>query len=411
MTNLATLNPLSPAVYRAGRPEDNGLPLDLYERLRTLQPCYRQELDDPNFVESTWIVSRYEDVLTVDSDAERFTSELGSSIRAFDPSVRGNGGKISLLTLDGPEHLRLRRIVSRGFTPNSIAALEAQLRRVTSEILDKALREETFDFVEAVARHLPMRAISDLMGVPESDRQQLVEWSDVITAPSDSEISGGLEGVLAAAHGMWNYAVSLAAAKRNEPAEDLMTKISGAPGLEVLDEEELMGMFLLLVVAGNETTRNVISHGLHALIRNPDQWELLREDTERVIKPAVEELMRYSVPVIGFSRRAAVDVEMHGETIKSGDVVSFLYGSANFDPEVFADPREFRIERDPNPHLTFGKGPHVCLGASLARLETRVMFEELAARVRQFELAGSPVYAHEAILRGCHELPVTVKLA
>lgn len=408
MLEVASLNPLDPALYAAGVPGDNGLPWDLYDYLRVNRPCYRQVLGEPGLVDWTWVVTRHADVVAVDSDPVRFTSELGSSVRAFDPSVRGNGGKVSLLTLDGREHQRLRRILSRGFTPNAISALEAQLRVMAGSILDEALGEDTFDFVESVARQLPMRAICDLLGVPQEDRAQLVHWADVIAAPTDAQVSGGMEGMLAAAQGIWDYAVSIAALKRDEPAEDLITKVAAAHDAEVLTEEEVMGMMLLLVVAGNETTRNTISHGLHALIRHRDQWELLRDDTDRVIGSAVEEIMRYSCPVIGFSRRATVPVQLHGETIAPGDVVSFCYASANFDPEVFDQPRVLNVQRHPNPHLTFGKGPHVCMGAALARLETRVMFEELVKRVRHVELAGPVVYARDAILRGCQQLPVRV---
>lgn len=214
--------------------------------------------------------------------------------------------------------------------------------------------------------------------------------------------------MLQAAQNIWDYAVTIAAIKREQPQEDLITKVAAAQDADVLTEEELMGMTLLLIVAGNETTRNNISHGLHALIRHREQWELLRDDTDRVIGTAVEEILRYSSPVIGFSRRATEPVDIHGVTIEPGDVISFNYASANFDPDVFDDPRSFLIERHPNPHLTFGKGPHVCLGAALARLETQVMFEELVKRVHHVELAGPVVYARDAILRGCHQLPVTV---
>lgn len=410
MIDLASLDVMDPALYAAGRPEHNGLPLDLYDYLRAERPCYRQQLTDPGFIDWTWVVTRYPDVVAVTMDDRRFTATRGTSPRSFDPNVVEQGGKASLLTMDGEEHHRQRRIVARGFTPAVLVKLEESLRVVTGQILDRALPMGTFDFVEEVARPLPMRAICDLLGVPDVDRPQIVKWADMITAPTDPELSGGLEGMMAAAQGIWDYTVELAAMKRGEPAEDLVSKVVAAHGLEVLNDDELMSMVLLLVVAGNETTRNNISHGMHALIRNPEQWRLLRERTDEVIDTAVEEILRYSCAAVGFSRYATTEVQIHGNTVRPGELVTFVLAAANFDPEVFDRPRQLDLTRDPNPHVTFGRGPHFCLGNYLARLETKIMFEELARRVETVELAGDVVYARDALLRGCHRLPVTVHL-
>lgn len=408
MSDVATLNMLDPALYEAGRPEDNGLPLDLYDYLREERPCFRQELPEPEFVDRTWVVTRYDDVSAVCTDDERFTSELGMTIRAFDPSVRGHGGKPSLLTRDGSDHTRLRRIINRGFTPRALGRLEHYLRRVATEVLDKALPLGTFDFVEEVARQLPMKAICDLLGVPEESRPKVIAWADTIVSPSDAERSGGLEGMLEAANGIFAYALELADARRAQPTEDVAMTLVAARDSGEMDDDELMGMVMTLAVAGNETTRNAISHGMHALVRHPDQWELLRARTDQVIGTAVEEILRVSVPAMNFSRRASVEFEFHGEMIQPGDVVTFSNASANFDPHVFVDPRRFDLRRQPNQHMSFGRGHHFCLGANLARLEIRIMFEELIKRISRVELAGPAQYAHDAILHGCHGLPITV---
>lgn len=406
--DLSALDVMDPGLYGAGRPEDNGLPLDLYDYLRAERPCYRQRLTDPGFIDWTWVLTRYPDVVAVLMDDRRFTATRGTSPRSFDPNVVEQGGKASLLTLDGAEHQRQRRIVARGFTPVVLLKVEESLRIVTGQILDRALPMGTFNFVEDVARLLPMRAICDLLGVPDADRPRIVKWADMITSPTDPELSGGLEGMLAASQAIWDYTLELAASKRRQPAEDLVSKVVAAHGLEMLTDDELMSMVLLLVVAGNETTRNNISHGMHALIRHPDQWHLLREDTEAVIDTAVEEILRYSCAAVGFSRYATAEVEFHGRTIRPGELVTFMLASANFDPDVFDNPRTLDLTRDPNPHVTFGRGPHFCLGNYLARLETKVLFQELAARVKSVELAGDVVYARDALLRGCHHLPITV---
>lgn len=408
MTDIATMNVLDPGLYESGTPETGGLPLDLYDYLRDERPCFRQVLPDPEFVDWTWVVTRYDDVVAVSTEDARFGSEQGMTMRAFDPSVRGHGGKPSLLTLDGHDHTRLRRIINRGFTPRALNRLDHYLRRVAIEVVEKALPLGTFDFVEEVARQLPMRAICDLLGVPQEVRPQLVAWADTIVAPSDSSRSGGLEGMMKAAQSIFEYALELADAKRVNPGDDVATTLVEALDAGEMSEDEHMGMVMTLGVAGNETTRNAISHGMHMLIRNPDQWDLLRSDLSGVVDTAVDEILRYSVPAMNFSRRAAVAVELHGEKIQPGDVVTFSNAAANFDPRIFHDPRRFDVLRRPNPHLSFGRGRHFCLGANLAKLEIKIIFEELVKRVQRVELAGDVQFAHDSILHGCHRLPVTV---
>lgn len=411
MRSSVLSNPLAPDLYGSGDPRTGGLPLDLYDVLRDNMPCYRQELDEEGFIDWTWVVSRYDDVVMVDTDAVRFRSTEGTSVRAFEPTLPKHGGKPSMLTLDGDEHYRNRLIVSRGFTPRSIKALEASLRTIAVEVVDNALQDETFDFVERVARQLPMRAICDLLGVPDADRQALVHWSDTIASPTDPVLTPSLEDMLFAVNAVCDYALTLADRRRSDPADDLMTKVVAARESDTLDDDELMGMMLLLAVAGNETTRNAISHGLNAFIQHPDQWQDLRERTDDVVDTAVEEILRIACPVVGFTRRVAVDVEIHGQHIEAGDPVTFLYASANHDPRKFDDPRRFDIRRAPNPQVSFGKGPHFCLGASLARLEIKLIFTELARRVGSVEPAGLIEYHRDAILRGVRRLPVKIRLA
>jgi cholest-4-en-3-one 26-monooxygenase len=397
---------LNPDVYGHGDPARNGLPLDQYAALRERAPCYRQAIADDDLVDWTWVLTRHEDVLQVDRDHKRFVSGRGVTLRNFEPTLVEHGGKPAMITMDGADHVRNRRIVGRGFTPPVVRAFDGRFREICTQVLDKALAEERVDFVEAVACELPLQAICDLMGVPDEDRADVLRWSNAFSVPTDPDYAPSAEEVFAAVDSIWSYGVTLAERRRTEPGEDLMSKVAAAYEHEHLDVDELMGMTLLLAGAGNETTRNALSHGLHALLRNPDQMALLREDRDAVIDSAVEEVLRYASPVINFRRTAAEPVELHGQAIEEGDRVTIMFAAANFDPEVFPDPERFDLTRTPNPHLAFGTGPHVCLGAAVARLEIKVLFEELLDRTTDIRPLGPISYVRDSFLRGVKHLPV-----
>jgi cholest-4-en-3-one 26-monooxygenase len=224
--------------------------------------------------------------------------------------------------------------------------------------------------------------------------------------PTDPDYAPSHEEVFAAMGNLWAYGVTLAEKRCRAPGEDLMSKVAAAFESEQLSEDELMGMTLLLVGAGNETIRNALSHGLHTLLRNPDQMALLREHGDRVLDTAVEEILRYSSPVINFRRTAAERVVLHGQTIEPGDRVAIMYTSANFDPEIFPDPERFDLTRSPNPHVAFGSGRHVCLGAAVARLEIKVALQELLARTTDIKQLGPIEYVRDSFLHGVKRLPV-----
>lgn len=408
--DLDHVDVLDPDLYGDGDPATNGLPIALYDALRTRRPLHRQELHDPALIDWTWVVSRYADVDHVATHAGVFVSSPGVTLRQIEATRPESGGKAAMITMDGREHVTNRRVVGGGFSPAVIRTFEEQYRAMAAGILDRALPLGTFDFVEHVATPIPMAAIFDLLGAPAADRDRLLRWSDTFSNATDPELSEGPEAVFEAMTGTWAYALELAEAKRRDPGDDLMSKVVAAVDDDRLGEDELMGMVLLLIGAGNETTRNAMSHGLHALIRHPDQWVRLVDGGDAAIDAAVEEILRWASPLVSLRRTAATDTELCGQPIAAGDPVTFLLASANMDPERFADPLRFDIGRTPNPHLAFGKGVHVCLGASLARIELRIVFSELVRRVRSFELAGDPRYVRDSFLRGVKSLPVSVSL-
>ena len=399
---------LDPDVYEAGDPADNGLPHAQYTWLREHAPVFRQDIHDPNLLPWTWLLTRYEDVVAISRDHHRFVSGRGVTLREFEPTLTEHGGKAAMITMDGAAHVRNRRIVARGFSPSVVRSFEQHYRELARRILDDALAQNTFDFVTDIATELPLRAICELMGVPDEEQAQVLEWSNTFSNATDPEYAPTPEAVMGAVLGIWNYGLELAERRRRDPGEDVMSKVVAAVASDRLSEDELMGMTLLLAGAGNETTRNVLSHGLNALMRHPDQMQLLRRHTAEVMPTAVEEILRWATPVISFRRTAVEDVELHGTTIAAGDRVTVLYASANFDPAQFPDPLRFDLTREARHHVAFGIGPHVCMGAAVARQEISILLEELLARTADIQPAGDVVYARDSFLRGVKHLPVAV---
>ena len=349
-----------------------------------------------------WGVARYADVVRVSRDPETFCSRHGS--RPDSPPLA------SMINLDDPAHLRRRSLVNRGFTPRRVAAHEPWLRALCGELLDRALARDRFDFVREVAAPLPMRVIGELLGVAPEDHERLLGWSDAMLEATSA--SAPAEAALAAARAFGEYVEyhrRVVADRRARGAgEDLMSVLVRAEiDGERLDDEALLQESLLILVGGDETTRHVISGGMHQLLLHPEQLHGLMADPARIPR-AVEEMLRWSTPIQNMARTATRDVELGGQRIRSGDRLLLLYPSANRDETIFERPFEFDVAREPNDHLAFGHGSHFCLGASLARLELRVLFEELAARRPHLTLAAEAPLRWRAsnFITGLESLPV-----
>ncbi len=384
-----------------------GIPHEWFTWLRSHDPVhFHAEPNGPGF----WVISTYDDVMTCNRDAGTFSSAadrggvVGLEDRAEAPSDAGN----LMLFMDPPDHTRYRRLVNRGFTPRMIGRMESHIRDLTTGILDEVLPRGESDFVVDIAAELPLEVIAELIGVPREDRHKIFEWSNRMIGADDPEYSVSEEKVFEAQVEMFMYAQGLADKHREQPDDDIITALLSAE----VDGESLSDMdfnlfFLLLSVAGNETTRNAISHGMNAFLENPDQYDLLASDPDRYVKGAVEEVLRWATPVMYFRRNATRDFELRGHTIRDGDKISLWYISANRDEEHFEDPFRFDITRDPNLHIAFGGGgPHFCLGAQLARMEIQVLFEELVTRAPHIEALGPPDRLRSNFIGGIKHLRV-----
>jgi cytochrome P450 len=370
-----------------------------------------------------WCVTRHADVVAISRDTKTFTSEQGANLEDLDAEQQVK--RRSMLETDPPRHTRLRGLVGPPFTPRAIKAYELALRGLTEAVLDRALPLGELDFVEEIAKQLPIRVLCQLLGAPDEDTSRLIDWGDRMIGNTDPELADVLHDSpdseryrmlpfrSPAAFELFEYGHGLAAERRRRPQDDLVSKLANAEiDGQSLAEQEFDTMFLLLVVAGNETTRQAIAHGMLALIENRDQWRRLAEDPEFVWTTAADEILRWSSPVLHFRRTATVDVELAGRTINAGDKIVIWYVSANFDEQVFEDPLGFDVSRRPNPHITFGGGgPHFCLGAHLAKLEVQIMFEALVKRVADMELTGPPERMRTNFTNALKRMPVRVKAA
>jgi cholest-4-en-3-one 26-monooxygenase len=311
-----------------------------------------------------------------------------------------------MLNMDPPQHGKFRRLVSKGFTPRMTARLEPFAREAAIRSIENAAKQGECDFVRNVSSELPLIVIADLMGIPQEERHKVFSWSNRLIGFDDPEFANSMEDGMIAAQELWMYANELAATRKRDPGEDLVSLLvkSEVEG-ETLTEMEFDGFFLLLAVAGNETTRNAISGGLLALLEHPEQRQRLIAQPE-LLTSAIEEMVRWVTPVIHFRRTATRDIEMRGQKIREGDKVVVYYPSANRDEEKFDQPDVFDIARSPNDHLSYGIGEHFCLGSSLARLELRVFFEELMARYPKLELAGPVRRLRSNFINGFKEIPV-----
>ena len=373
-----------------------GNPYPTYKTLRATSPVHW------NDVTKFWALLKYEDVRFVSRNPGLFSSTRGITIP--DPAQPQATQEGNLIFTDPPRHRQLRRLVSFAFTPNRVAALEPKVREIVHGILDEVEAGSTHEFAEAIAAPLPTRMIAELLGAPAEDWEQFRAWSDAAVGSADPDIE--LDPIVSLAQ-LHQYFSKLIAERRSEPRDDLLSVLVGAEVEgERLTDEDLLNLSFLLLVAGNETTRNLIALGTLALIGHPDQCRKLVDDPGG-IPDAVEEMLRWTSPVTHMARTATRDVEIRGQRIREGDTVVMLYGSANRDEEVFGDDaEEFRVARRPNPHLAFGLGEHVCLGAQLARLEACVLFEELLRRFPKLELVGEVARMRATMVPGVKRMPV-----
>jgi cholest-4-en-3-one 26-monooxygenase len=402
--------------YGSGNPRTFGLPLDQYDYLREHAPCYRQEFDNPMLLERVWVLSRYADVEAVDRDPETWGCDLAPvniwKIAPIAPKklVEEVGfGKPAMLMMDGDDHRRNRGVVSRAFTPPVVRKLEGRFREYARQTIDNALAQDgPFNFVQVVAHQMPLQALGDVIGVPESDRAQFFGWVDQFASPFDERVTPSFEQVAQSILALLGYALELRELRTREPGDDVMSKIVQASAGDQLTEDEVMGNVALLASGAAESTRSALSHAMHQLMLEPEKMAWLREYRDDVPFTAVQEILRTSSPFIHFVRTARRDVELHGQLIKAGERVAILIASANFDPAVFENPRDFDLLRDPNPHYTFGKGPHACLGKHVAALEIKLLIEELLQRTKEIRPAGEISYVRDTFSRSVYELPVTM---
>lgn len=398
---------------------EQGPPWGIFDQLRREDPVHWTPELAPNH--GFWSVTRHSDLVLVERDEETFSSQIGAvNLEELDSEQL----KIrqSMLESDGTRHFALRRLLQRDFSARNLAGFEGFLRDLTRTTLDRALARKNFDFVEDVSAEFPIRVLVRLLGVPDEDAEQLIAWgnrmignsdpeyADILADSKDSEAYRDLPFRSPAALEVFEYGRALARDRKGKDGTDLVSKlINSVPQDGVpLSPREFDNYFLLLVVAGNETTRHAISHSIKALIEHKDQMRLLQR-SPTLISGAVEEFLRWASPVYHFRRTATRDVEMHGKQISAGDKVVMWFASANRDDTVFADPYSFDVQRDGIDHVTFGKGgSHFCLGNALARMEIRVMFEELLPRIHDVDLTEDPRYVRSNFIHGLKSLPVMV---
>ena len=393
----------------------SGLPHETFALLRREAPVWWYEW---RLGRGFWCVTKHEDVVAVSRDTKTFSSAQGANLEDLEEDARV--ARQSMLETDPPRHARLRGLVGPPFTPRAVRAYEQLLRELTRTIVERALALGEFDFVEEIAKELPIRVLARLLGVPESETARLIDWGDRMIANTDPDFADVLHDSpeseryrlvpfrSPAALELFEYAHALAAERRADPRDDLVSKLVHAEiDGERLSEREFDTMFLLLVIAGNETTRQAIAHGMLALMEHPAEWARMRGDRALAWEHGADEILRWSSPVLHFRRTATTDVELRGRTIRAGDKVVVWYVSANFDEAVFDDPMRFDVGRTPNRHLAFGGGgPHYCLGAYLAKLEVQVLFDELLPRLAAMELAGPVERVRSNFANALKRMPV-----
>lgn len=404
---MSDLGVFDPDLYANGDPWHSGLPLDLFAELRDERPCYWQPLEaEPLFVEGVWVVSRYADVVAVICDTARFSNQGGISVRRFDPTRAECGGKPTMMSMDGIRHRNNRTVTSRLFSRRVVNTFAEKFRSIAAMLVERAIDREAVDFIGDIACYMPLHAVSELLGIPAEDREQVLAWTNLITVPLDAHFTPSQAEFERALDGLWRYGLKLSGLRGTEPDESIMSAIARGHASGVLSDDEVSGYMLALAAAGNETTRNAIAIGLHALLLRPEQMALLRAQNG-MPESAVEEILRWASPAIHTVRLAQEDVTLHGETIHAGDRVALLLSSANFDPRQFERPQGFDVRRAANDHVAFGTSAHTCLGLHVARLELRILFEELLRRAPAIELAGKVEFIRDNLVHGIRKMPIS----
>ena len=389
----------------------------MFDTLRREAPVHWNEEHDGG--SGFWSITRYEDIEKIDKDPQTFTSEQFTNLE--EPPEEFQELRRSILETDGPRHLSLRKLLMRDFTPAQLRRYEDFLRGLASQTIDMALQNEELDFVHEIAADYPIAVLARLLDTPEEMTPRLIDWGNEIVGFSDPEYARVLinsEEAEKYRHlpfsspvslEIFEYGRKLAAERRGGDGDDLVSKLvnripeDGIP----LSPEHFDNYFLLLVVAGNETTRQAISHSMKALIDHPEQMQWLAENPDKT-QVAVEELLRWASPVYHFRRTATRDVEMHGKTIKKGDKVVMWFASGNRDERKFEAPYELRLDRMPNDHMTFGKGPHTCMGSNLARFEMRIIFETLLPRIAEIQQTGEIRRVRSNFVNGIKSFPLRI---
>jgi len=385
--------------------ERDGAPYEQFRWLRANDPVHWHPGDAVRGWPGFWAITRHEDVTYVSRHPELFSSH--TKLALFDESPDDNIAlqQMMMLNQDPPDHTRKRGFVNRGFTPRAIGVLEQHIRDICRQLISEVGPEA--DFVHDIAAPLPLYVICELLGAPIEDREKIFEWSNALIGFDDPEFQASPDAGEIAAGQIYAYANQLADERRGNPRDDIVTKLLEPDDRgDRLSTDEFDLFVLLLTVAGNETTRNAASGGMLTLFQHPEQWQRLLSD-KSLVRTAVDEIVRWVTPVNLFRRTATQDIELHGKTIKKGDKVVVFYSSANRDESVFADPDVFDVGRNPNPHIGFGGGgPHFCLGAHLARLELRVLFETLLELMATIEPRGNARRLRSNFINGIKEMPV-----
>ena len=387
-----------------------GIPVTEFAHLRKTAPVWWNEQGESIFDDGGyWVVTRHEDIKAISRNGDLWSTNAKGAVMRLPDGVTADQldlTKALLINHDAPEHTRLRKLVSRLFTPRSVAALEEKLAVAAREIVAAAARKDSGNFVDDVATGLPLLAIADLIGVPEEDREKIFHWSNSIMNTDDPDFDS--DPTVANAE-LMGYAYTMAEQRRKCPADDIVTRLvqadMGDGAGETITEVEFAFFVILLAVAGNETTRNAMTHGMNAFFENPDQWELFKRERPDT---AIEEIIRWATPVHCFQRTATADTELGGVAIRKGQRVGLFYSSANYDEDVFENPFQFDILRNPNPHLAFGgNGAHFCIGANLARMEIKLMFHEIANQIPDISKLAEPQRLRSGWINGVKDLQVS----
>jgi len=356
-----------------------------------------------------WAITKHADVLAVSKNSKVFSSHVNGVIIRNPETATVDSvemSKVVIINQDAPDHTQLRSIISRGFTPRAIGALEEGLEQVARRIVADAVASGSGNFVDQISSQFPLEVIGDMLGIPAEDRQKIFDWTNQMTGAEDEDLAREDNDPAAAAIEVLTYSMVLAADRRENPRDDIVTKLVNADldGRGLTDDE--FGFFVIaLAVAGNETTRNATTHGMKAFLEHPDQWELWVKERPATM---VDEVIRWSTPVTSFQRTALEDIELGGVQIKAGQRVGLFYASANHDTDVFTDPQVFDITREHNPHLAFGgHGAHYCIGANLARTEIRMIFDAIADMAPDIRATGDVKRLRSGWLNGIKELPVS----